>query len=42
MEAEEVFHDGKVRGVHFFARSLPYSGFVGGGKSLLESILFYR
>jgi hypothetical protein len=42
-EAEEVLHGGKVGGLHVFRENpLPYSGFVGDGKFLLESMLFYR
>jgi hypothetical protein len=43
IEAKEVFHGNKVRGLHVFRENpLPYSGFIGDRKSPLESILFYR
>jgi hypothetical protein len=43
IEAEEDLHGGKVGGLYVFRENpLPYSGFVGDRKSLLESILFYR
>ena len=42
-EAEKVLHSGKVGCLHIFGENpLPYGGFVGDGKSFLESILFYR
>jgi hypothetical protein len=40
-EAKEVLYGGKVGGFYVFRENpLPYSGFVGGKKSLLESIPF--
>jgi hypothetical protein len=39
MEAEEVFHGDKVRGLD--ENQLSYSGFVGSRKVLLKSILLY-
>jgi hypothetical protein len=43
LKAEEVFHGGKVRGLHVFREEkLLYRGFIGDRKSFLESILFYR
>jgi len=40
MEAEEVLHGGKVRGLHVLSENpLPYSGFVRNGQSFLEGIL---
>ena len=43
IEAKEVLYGGKVGGLYVFRKNpLPYSGFVGDRKSLLESILFYR
>ena len=42
-EAEEVLHGSKVGCLDVFCENpLPYSGLVGDGKSLLESIRFYR
>ena len=42
MEAEEVFHGDKVRGLIFCRENhLSYSGFVGSRKVLLKSILLH-
>ena len=40
MEAEEVLHGGKVRGLHVLSENpVPYSGFVRNEHSFLEGIL---
>jgi len=42
LKAEEVFHSGKVRGLHVFGENqLSYRGFIGSRKALLKSILLH-
>jgi hypothetical protein len=42
LKAEEVFHGGKVRGLHVFGdNQLSYNGFIGSRKALLKSILLH-
>jgi hypothetical protein len=42
LKVEEVFHGGKVRGLHVFGENqLSYNGFIGSRKALLKSILLH-